>query len=74
MGDNPAPVKASKCVVRKYDPEYIKSGIIMVGSDAETKRTEYGEILSQPTSLFLLFCHVVMSFHHLFWRVIVRFY
>ena len=37
MRDNPVPVKAPKCVVRKYDPEYIKYGFIMAGSDAKPK-------------------------------------
>ena len=48
MGDNPAPVKAPKRVVRKYDPEYIKFGFIMAGSDAAPKGqcVECGEILS----------------------------
>ena len=48
MGDNPAPVKAPKCVVRKYDPHYIQFGFIMAVSDAELKAqcVECGEILS----------------------------
>lgn len=37
VGANPTPVKASKCVMRKYDPEYIKFGIIMADSDVEVK-------------------------------------
>lgn len=37
MGDNCAPVKAQKCVVRKYDFEYIKFGFIMAGGDAEPR-------------------------------------
>lgn len=48
MGFNPEPVKAPKCMVRKYDPEYIEFGFIMAGSDAEPKAhfAECGEILS----------------------------
>lgn len=41
-------VKAPKCVVRKYDPEYINFGFITAGSDAEPKAQHFecGEILS----------------------------
>lgn len=47
VGDNCAPVKAPKCVVRKYNPEYIKVGFIMEGGDAELKAqcVQCGEIM-----------------------------
>ena len=35
MRDNLVPVKPPKRVVRKYDPENIKFGFIVAGSDAE---------------------------------------
>lgn len=38
VGDNPAPVKAAKHVVIKYDPECI-IGFIMTGRDAELKHS-----------------------------------
>ena len=43
--------KDSKHVVRKYDPEYIKSGFIRAGSDAElkVKCVECGGILLNET-------------------------
>ena len=37
VGDDPAPVKVPKHVVRKYDHERIKFGFILAGNDAETK-------------------------------------
>lgn len=41
------PVKASKCIVRKYDPEYVRFGFIKAGSDElRVQRVECGEILS----------------------------
>lgn len=48
VGDNPAWVKAPKCVVSKYDPEYFKFGFIMACGVAEIKAhyVECGEILS----------------------------
>ena len=37
MVDNSMPVNTPKRVVRKYNPEYIKFGFKMAGSDAELK-------------------------------------
>lgn len=37
VGDNAAPVKAPKCVVRKYDPYCTTFGFIVADSDAELK-------------------------------------
>lgn len=47
MEHNPLPVKALKCVVRKYNPESIKVGFIMEGGDTELKAqcVQCGEIL-----------------------------
>lgn len=56
VGDNCAPVKAAKHVVIKYDPEYIKSGFIRAGCDAELKAkcVECVETLSAQLFLFFL--------------------
>lgn len=41
------PVKASKCIVRKYDPEYVQFGFIKADSDElRVQRVQCGEILS----------------------------
>ncbi len=48
VADRPVQAKASKCVVRKYDAEYIKFGFIRAGTDTKPKAqcVECGEILS----------------------------
>lgn len=43
VGDRPVQAKALKCVVRKYDAEYIKFGFIRAGTKTNV---ECGEILS----------------------------
>lgn len=67
MGDNHAPVTVPKRVVRKDDPEFIKCGFRMAGSDAELKALcfECGEVLSLPTLFFLFFffiSHLMFDF------------
>lgn len=54
-----------KCVVRKYDPEYIKFGFIMEGNGAEMNAQWW-------TSVFLIL--FVMFFGHSFWKVIFGFF
>lgn len=39
LGDNHSQVKAPKCVMWKYVPEYNKLGFIMAGSDAQPKHS-----------------------------------
>lgn len=52
-GEDPAPVTAPNCVVKKNDPENIILGFVLAGSEAELKAqcTEYGQILLQPSIL-----------------------
>lgn len=52
MGDNPA--------VRKYVPDYNKSGFTMAGSDVSLKAqfVECGEILSHASIFWPHFCHL----------------
>ena len=47
VGDRPVQGKASKCVVRKYDAEYIKFGFIRAGTETKLKAqcVECGEIV-----------------------------
>lgn len=37
LGDRPLQAKSSKCVVRKYNAEYIKSGFIRAGTETLTE-------------------------------------
>ena len=75
VGYNPAPVKAPKRVLRKYDTEYIKFGFIIAGSHAELKAqcVECGEILSHPRIFSPFYSHVEF-FSNLFGQVFLRFF
>lgn len=61
VGGNPAPVKALKPVARKYDPDYIKFGLIMeVMLSGKYSVLNVGKSCHNLVYCFSFLCHEII--------------